>query len=51
MTFYEACPLIKADEEIRQSHLKLVKLTAETLKPAWDYWELRLWKNIITAKE
>lgn len=32
MTFYEACPIMKADEEIKQSRLKLAQLTANTLK-------------------
>ena len=32
MTFYEACPIMKADEATRQSRLKLAQLTANTLK-------------------
>lgn len=36
MTFYEACPIMKADEETQQSRLKLAQLTAETLKTGLD---------------
>jgi len=32
MSFYEACPIMKADESIKQSRLKLAQLTANTLK-------------------
>ena len=32
MTFYEACPIMKADEETKQSRLRLAQLTADTLK-------------------
>ncbi len=32
MTFYEACPIMKADEDLKQSRLKLSRLTANTLK-------------------
>jgi arginyl-tRNA synthetase len=32
MSFYEACPIMKADENLKQSRLKLALLTAETLK-------------------
>jgi len=33
MTFYEACPILKADDEsTKQSRLKLAQLTANTLK-------------------
>jgi len=32
MTFYEACPIMKAEENIKQSRLKLAQLTANTLK-------------------
>ena len=32
MTFYEACPIMKADEDVKQSRLKLAQLTADTLK-------------------
>lgn len=32
MTFYEACPILKADNTIKQSRLKLAQLTANTLK-------------------
>ena len=31
MSFYEACPILKADDEIKNSRLKLAKLTAQTL--------------------
>lgn len=36
MTFYEACPIMKADEEVKQSRLKLAQLTANTLKTGLD---------------
>ena len=36
MTFYEACPIMKADESIKQSRLKLSQLTANTLKVGLD---------------
>ncbi len=36
MTFYEACPIMKADENIKQSRLKLSQLTANTLKVGLD---------------
>ncbi len=36
MTFYEACPIMKADEEVKQSRLKLAQLTANTLKIGLD---------------
>ncbi len=36
MTFYEACPILKADNEIKNSRLKLAKLTAQTLKTGLD---------------
>ena len=36
MTFYEACPMMKADEPIKQSRLKLARLTATTLKTGLD---------------
>ncbi len=32
MTFYEACPIMKAGEEVKQSRLKLAQLTADTLQ-------------------
>jgi arginyl-tRNA synthetase len=32
MTFYEACPILKAENEIKNSRLKLAKLTANTLE-------------------
>ena len=32
MNFYEACPIMKADDATKQSRLKLSKLTADTLK-------------------
>ena len=31
MSFYEACPILKADDDIKNSRLKLAKLTAQTL--------------------
>ncbi len=36
MSFYEACPIMKADEVTKQSRLKLAKLTANTLKTGLD---------------
>jgi len=36
MTFYEACPIMKADDDIKQSRLKLSQLTANTLKVGLD---------------
>lgn len=36
MTFYEACPIMKADESVKQSRLKLARLTANTLKTGLD---------------
>ena len=36
MSFYEACPIIKADEDTKQSRLKLAHLTATTLKTGLD---------------
>ncbi len=36
MTFYEACPIMKADEDLKQSRLKLSRLTANTLKTGLD---------------
>jgi arginyl-tRNA synthetase len=36
MTFYEACPVLKAEEPIKNSRLKLAKLTAETLNTGLD---------------
>lgn len=32
MTFYEACPILKADDAVRDSRLQLAQLTANTLK-------------------
>ena len=32
MTFYEACPILKADDTVKNSRLKLAKLTANVLK-------------------
>ena len=36
MTFYEACPILKADDSIKNSRLLLAQLTAETLKTGLD---------------
>jgi len=36
MTFYEACPIMKANEETKQSRLKLAQLTENTLKTGLD---------------
>jgi arginyl-tRNA synthetase len=32
MTFYESCPVLKADDEMRDSRLRLCDLSAKTLK-------------------
>ena len=32
MSFYEACPIMKAEDSVKQSRLKLAQLTADTLK-------------------
>jgi arginyl-tRNA synthetase len=32
MSFYEACPILKADDAVKHSRLKLAQLTANTLK-------------------
>ncbi len=36
MTFYEACPIMKAEEDVKQSRLRLAQLTADTLKTGLD---------------
>ena len=37
MTFYEACPIMKADfDDLKHSRLKLALLTANTLKTGLD---------------
>ncbi len=36
MTFYEACPILKADQATKDSRLKLAGLTADTLKIGLD---------------
>ena len=36
MTFYEACPILKAEQEIKDSRLRLASLTAESLKIGLD---------------
>ena len=36
MTFYEACPILKADHATMQSRLKLARLTADSLKTGLD---------------
>lgn len=35
-SFYEACPILNAEESIKQSRLKLASLTADTLKQGLD---------------
>ncbi|MDP8170309.1 arginine--tRNA ligase [Pasteurella skyensis] len=35
-TFYEACPILNAEENVKQSRLKLAYLTAKTLKQGLD---------------
>jgi arginyl-tRNA synthetase len=32
MSFYEACPILNAEEDIRRTRLAIAVLTAETLK-------------------
>ena len=34
--FYEACPILKAEGDVRDSRLKLAQLTGETLKMGLD---------------
>ena len=34
--FYEACPILKAEDDVRDSRLKLAQLTGETLKMGLD---------------
>lgn len=36
MTFYEACPILIAEDDVKNSRLKLAQLTAETLKTGLD---------------
>ena len=36
MTFYEACPILKADDAVKNSRLKLATLTANALKVGLD---------------
>ena len=36
MSFYEACPILNAEEAVKQSRLKLALLTAKTLKQGLD---------------
>lgn len=36
MRFYESCPILKAEEELRNSRLALASLTAETLQQGLD---------------
>lgn len=36
MTFYEACPILIAEDEVKNSRLKLAQLTADTLKTGLD---------------
>ncbi|ARR48858.1 TPA: arginine--tRNA ligase [Photobacterium damselae] len=35
-SFYEACPILNAEEEVKQSRLKLAHLTAKTIKQGLD---------------
>lgn len=41
MTFYEACPILKADAATRQSRLLLADITARTLKQGLDLLGIR----------
>ncbi len=41
MRFYENCPILKADDEIRDSRLALARLTAETLHQGLDLLGIR----------
>lgn len=36
MSFYEACPILKAENDVKNSRLQLAKLTADTLKAGLD---------------
>ena len=46
MTFYEACPIIKADETTKQSRLKLAQLTANTLQTGLDLLGIDVMKRM-----
>ncbi|GAL05420.1 arginyl-tRNA synthetase [Photobacterium aphoticum] len=35
-SFYEACPILNAEEAVKQSRLKLANLTAKTIKQGLD---------------
>ena len=41
MSFYEACPVLKADEPVRGSRLQLCRLTARTLQTGLDLLGIR----------
>jgi arginyl-tRNA synthetase len=46
MRFYESCPIIKADEQIKNSRLKLAQLTANTLKTGLDLLGIGVMKQM-----
>lgn len=35
-SFYEACPILNAEEDVKQSRLKLALLTSKTIKQGLD---------------
>lgn len=41
-SFYEACPILNAEESIKQSRLKLAHLTAKTLKQGLDLLGIKM---------
>jgi arginyl-tRNA synthetase len=42
--FYEACPILKSEGEVRASRLQLAALTGKTCAPVWICWASRCWK-------
>lgn len=46
MTFYESCPILKAEKEVKNSRLKLAKLTAETLETGLDLLGIKVLKRM-----
>ena len=46
MRFYESCPIIKADEQTKNSRLKLAQLTANTLETGLDLLGIGVMKQM-----
>ncbi len=46
MSFYEACPIMKADDSVKHSRLKLAQLTANTLKTGLDLLGIDVMKRM-----